>query len=78
MKQVSDNIASHEGPSLLKLRQHKMTLAEKLEVLLRLDGEIIEVVEEDGLDEEVEQADVFRERIGLCILDIDCTLTQAN
>ena len=46
-----------------KLKQKKQALQLKSELLLKLDAGIVEIVEEDGLDEEVEQADVIQERI---------------
>ena len=60
-----------------KLKQKKQTLQLKSELLLKLDAEIVEMVEEDGLDEEVEQADVVQERIELAIIDLDSALDRA-
>ena len=48
-----------------------MLLSGKLDILSKLDDELIEMVTEDELDHEVEQADIIKERIGLCIMDID-------
>ena len=48
-----------------KLKQKEQTLQLKSE-LLKLDAEIVEMVEEDGL----EQVDVIQERIELAIIDL--------
>lgn len=72
--QVAENLESPDGPNLSRLRQHKISLSEKMEVLSKLDNELIEIVEEEELDNEVEQADMIRERMRLCIMDIDRTL----
>ena len=43
-----------------------------------MDDELIKMVAEEELDHEVEQADIIKERIGLCIMDIDQALERAN
>ena len=35
------------------------------------DAEILELTKEDDLEEAIEQADLTREKITLCIIDID-------
>ena len=42
-----------------KLLQLKLTLEEKLDTLKLLDGEIIDLIEEDALATEIEQADDY-------------------
>ena len=64
--------------SVLRLRQQKSLLSGKLDVLSKLDDELIEMVAEDELDHKVEQADIIKETIGLCIMDIDETLERAS
>ena len=71
-------LTSPDGSSLPNLRQHKTLLAEKLEVLSKLDNELIEMVDEEELDDELEQADVIKGRIGLCTMDINQALAQAE
>ena len=60
------------------VRQHvqnswtqKSLLSGKLDVLSKLDDELIEMVTEKELDYEIEQADIIKEKIGLCIMNID-------
>ena len=60
-----------------KLKQKRQALQVKTELLNKLDEEIVEIVDEDGLDDEVEQADVVRERIELAIIDLDSALDEA-
>ena len=77
---VSEALESDEPPDLVHVRlsQYKVALSEKLDVLSKLDNELLEMVEEDDLDHEVEQADLVKERIGLCIMEIDRFLEPAS
>ena len=68
---VGEELEAEGGPDYAKLQQYKASLTEKLKILAALDDEILDLVEEDELDNEVEQADILRERIGLCIIGID-------
>ena len=63
LTQVHESIESDEGPNISKLKQQRETLSTKLEVLLKLDEELIGLVEEDDLDDEVGQADLVREKL---------------
>ena len=76
--QVYENLESRDGPNLPRLKQHKVSLSGKLEVLSKLDYELIELVGVEDLDSEVEQADVIREKIGLCIMDIDQAIERVD
>ena len=66
--QASESLESGDTLSVPRLRQQKSLLSEKLYVLSKLDDELIEMVAEEELDHEVEQADIIKERIGLCIM----------
>ena len=68
--QVQEMLSSEEGLNAAKLKQRKQALQAKTELLNKLDEEIV-MVPEDGLDEEVEQADLVRERIELAIIDLN-------
>ena len=57
--------------NLAKLRQAKQTLTEKLKTLADCDTQILELTGEDDIENEIEQADLTREKITLCIIDID-------
>ena len=76
ISQVYESLESGEALNLPRLRQQKLQLSGKLDVLSKLDDELIEMVAEDELDVEVEQADVIKEKIGLCFMDIDQALEQ--
>ena len=54
-----------------KLKQMKQSLVEKGNLLTKLDGEIIEEVEEDYLESEIEQADMIKEDISFAIISIE-------
>ena len=51
-----------------KLEQCRITLKEKLETLKQLDEEILELVEDSEVDNEIEQADTFKERTHVAII----------
>ena len=54
---------------MTKLEQCKITLKEKLEILKQLDEKILELVEDGDVDNEIEQADTFKERIHVVIIE---------
>ena len=43
----------------------------KLDVLSKLDDELIELIDEEHLDAEVEQADLMKENISLAVISIE-------
>ena len=52
-----------EELDISKLSQKRQALQAKMEVLTKLDKEIVEIVNEDTLEEEIEQSDVIRGRL---------------
>ena len=52
----------------------KQSLLEILDILLKLDSELIDMVTEEDLDKEVEQADIMKKKIWTTLMDIDATL----
>ena len=76
--QVKENLETVDGPNLAKLRQQKLSLSGKVGVLCKLDEELLDMIKEDELEHEVEQADVIQERISLCVIDIDQALKDAS
>ena len=64
--------------NLAKLRQAKQTLTEKLKTLADCDAQILELTAEDDLEGEIESADLTREKITLCIIDIDAVIDLAT
>ena len=73
-----ESLESGDALSVPRLRQQKLLLSEELDILSKLDDELIEMAAEEELDHEVEQADIIKERIGLCIMDIDQALECAS
>ena len=57
--QVYEGLESGETLNLPRLRQQRSQLSGKLDVLSKLDDELIEMVAEDELGTEVEQADII-------------------
>ena len=51
-----------------KLEQRRITFKEKLEILKQLDEEILELVEDSKVDNEIEQANIFKKRIHVAII----------
>ena len=66
--------AAIESKNTRQLKQLKQSLTAKLSVLMKLDDELIELVEEGDLEAEVEKADDIRQKIGLAILNIEDAL----
>ena len=76
LTQVYESLDSTEELNSTRLRQQKQSLSGKLDVLSKLDEELIELVPEEELDNEVDQADKIRERIQLAIIDMDQALRK--
>ena len=57
-----------------KLKQSHQALTGKLEVLNKLDSQILELLDEDKLANEIEPTDTFTNKIQLDIIDIDQVL----
>lgn len=56
--------------NLAKLRQTKQTLTEKLKTLANCDDQILELTAEDHLEGEIEQEDLTRKKITLCVMEL--------
>ena len=70
MNQVEEASAVTGGPAIDKLLQWKLSLTEKLTKLKLLD-EILTLVEDSAIEDEIEQADVFRERLQQTICGVE-------
>ena len=71
MHQLEEATDVTGGPTLEKLLQWKLSLNKKLQKLKLLDNEILALVNDDGIEEEIEQADVFSERLHQSIISVD-------
>ena len=71
MNQVDEASAVTGGPAIDKLLQWKLSLNEKLTKLQSLDDEILTLVDDGAIEEEIEQADVFRERLQQLICGVE-------
>ena len=56
---------------MAKLTQLKLSLQEKLNLLKRLDKEIIKLLKEHKFQDEIKQADSFKERVYSAMAKID-------
>ena len=63
-----ETIESTENPDS-KLEQCTITLKEKLDTLKQLDEEILVLLDDEEVEDKIEQADIFRERIQVAIID---------
>ena len=61
-----------------KLKQLRQSLMEKSSILAKLNEELIELVEEEQLEAEIEQADVIMDDINLAVISIDEALEIAS
>lgn len=57
-----------------KLAQLKLSLHEKLDTLKQLDSEVVDLTPEEGLDEEIEQADGYKDNVYRALTMIDKAL----
>ena len=64
--------------NIAKLWQQRQSIEGKVQILAKLDEEILDLVEEDGLEAEIEQADIVKEKLTLCIIDIDQAIELAE
>ena len=56
----------------------QLALNEKLEVIKALDMEVIELIQDDGLDADIERADEFKETTFTALLSVDHLLKRLN
>ena len=75
---VEELLSRPETPDPLTLKQLGMSLREKLEVIKTLDGEILELVEEDDLADEIDQADLYKENIYSTLIKMDGVIAVAE
>ena len=78
LTKLNDALAAETAPDEAKLSQLKLTLEEKLGTLKLLDGEIVELIDEDALATEIEQADDYKSEIYAALVRIDKALKLAT
>ena len=57
------------GSVITKLMQCKLTLEDKLVIMQRYDNEILELIGDQEVEDEIDQADTFNERLHRAIID---------
>ena len=75
---VEELLSATEAPGGLALKQLGMSLKEKLEVIKTLDSEILELVEETDLADEIDQADLYKEKIYSALMKIDSAVVAVT
>ena len=63
---------------LSKLTQCKSSLQDKLDILNRLDEEIFDLVTEEEIENEIEHADIFKERMRVVMIDVDRAMNSQS
>ena len=78
--QIYEALESTTGieTNLTKLTQCKLALEEKLEIVKHFDSEILELVSEDKVESEIEQADVFGERVQRAVIDANNAISTQD
>ena len=71
MNQLEEASAVTGGPALEKLHQWKLSLNEKLVKLRTFNDEVLASIEDDAIAEEIEQADMFSERLQQSICHVE-------
>ncbi len=64
-------LAEEGSPDLSRLSQLRMSLKDKPEEIKTLDSEILDLVGDEELEEEVGQADLYKERIFSTLISIE-------
>ena len=59
---------------MITLLQCKLTLKEKLDTIKRYDDEILELVGDEEIENEIEQADIFKEKVHRAIIDVSSAI----
>jgi len=78
MHQLAVESDTAEGPSLDRLMQCKLTLMNRIQKLHTLDKEILTHVDDEAVEDEIEQADVFKERIQQIVIHLERLVTTKS
>ena len=73
---VKETLESYEAADEIKIKQHKLTLEERLQTLQKLDDQILELTDDDSIVNEIEEAGNFRAEVHETLLRIDQLLTD--
>ena len=71
-----DEALTEESTDILKLMQLKQSLEEKATILTTIDEKILEKTPDDEVEEEIQQSDIFAERIQLTIIKLTKVLGE--
>ena len=66
-----DEILATDMPDKARLALLRLTLKEKFETIKALDTEVIDLIEDESLADEIEQADSYKETIFTSLIRID-------
>ena len=71
MSRANKLMASEGAPDVSKLNQLWMSIKEKLQEIKVFDSEILALVKDDELEDEITQADLFKEQIYSTLIRIE-------
>jgi len=71
MRAVDEVLTAGEDLDQARLNQLGMSLKEKLEEIKVLDNEILSLVADDELDDEISQADLYKEQVYSTLIKIE-------
>ena len=78
INQLEEASAATGGPVLKRLLQWKLSLNDKLQKLKSLDNEILALVNDNAIDDEIEQTDVFSERLQQSLISVDQLISSKS
>lgn len=67
----AEELLAEESTDVTRLSQRRLSLLDKLDVLKRLDGEILDHVAEEAIAEEIEHSDGFKESVHTVLVMIE-------
>ena len=77
MQQIAEVVRS-ERPDQTKLSCLQLALNEKFKTIKALDVEVIDLINDDGVVDDIERADEFKETIFSSLLSIDRLIEKLN
>ena len=78
MVKKAEELLAADHPNIIRLSQLRLSLKEKLDVLGQLDGEILNLVEEEkAVTDEIEQSDELKEGVYSILVRIDGPTTPS-
>ena len=79
MAKAEEIIKKYDPSQENKMKQLKISLEDRLETIRALDAEILDELEDEkGIEEEIEEAGVFSERVLEIVVEIESVLSASD